>query len=290
MVLTGDVGVPRASSGRYFCKTDDNDLLIDHSRKQLSLAFPPEKTMFAVTENRLRCYEDALDSVPGGNIMVEPHDNGTTFAIMYSLMRLSASDPDATVVYFPADLRAHDAECIRAGVRHALEAERHLPGLILLGLAPRTPTDAREWIVPDVSAPIHETLNVWRVLRFSEAGSHSEATELSTRGGLVNSSVVVGNIPTFLRAVRAARPDLYDAFENIGPAIGTPGEAAKVAGIYNAEYPESDFARDVLASIAVDLAVVPVPAVKAKGVARRLPAAWSERTAAIGTLAAAAGA
>ncbi len=94
------------------------------------------------------------------------------------------------------------------------------------------------------------------------AVSRSEAGELMRRGGLWNNSVMVGTISTFLRKIRRAMPEIYAAFKTAAPQIGTPGEEMAMRRIYYENYTGSDLARDVLQKNAVQLAVVPVSAVK----------------------------
>ena len=224
--------------------------------------------MFTVSEDHLRYFQDVAYDVPSANITVEPQDDGTTFAIMYSLLRIKQRDPNATVVFFPPDLSVPDPKTFMARVQAAVDAVERRSILILLGVEPAAPDADHQWIEPGMSLPSHENLDVWQVLGFRNAASRSEAQELIKRGALWNSSVIVGKISTFLVKLRRSTSEIHAAFMRAESTIGTPGEAVTMRRIYFSNYTESDFTRDVLMNSTDDLAVIPVPGVKVQGVAR----------------------
>jgi mannose-1-phosphate guanylyltransferase len=229
--------------------------------------------MVAVSENHLRYAKEVLGDVLSENIVVEPQDDGTTFSVLYSVLRVREKDPNATVVFFPPDLRVPDAKSFMARVQDAIGAVQRKPKLILLGIEPASPDTDREWIEPDLSSPMDKDLEVWRVLGFRDIVSQADARELMKRGGLWNSSVMVGTISTFLRKIRRAKPEIYAAFKEAEPKIGSAGEAMAMRRIYYENYTESDVSRDVLQKNADQLGVIPVAAVKVKAVGRVSPLA-----------------
>lgn len=228
--------------------------------------------MFVVSENHLRYSEDVLEDVPRRNLIVEPQDDGTIFSVLYSLMRLRKTHPNASVTFFPADFSVRDEKNFMAQVIAAHDDVRRQPNLILLGIEPENPDENREWIEPDFSSPLNENLNVWRVREFKDRISHCEARELMKRGGLWNSRVMIGTISTFLRKIRRAAPEIYESFIAAESKIGTPGEAFAMRKIYYGNYADTDFSRDVLAKSADKLAVIPVNAAIVRGVGIKLPA------------------
>ena len=282
VILAGGDGLPRRAlipsylrgqRPSHFCRTANSDFVINQTRQQVSRLIPPERTLVAVSENHLRYTKEVLGDVPSKNIIVEPQDDGSTFAMLYSLLRVREKDRNATVVFFPPDLSVPDPRSFMARVQDAIDAVDRQPRLILLGVEPAGADPNREWIVPDMSLPTHENLNVWPVLRFRDTISRSDARELMKRGGLWNSSVIVGKIWMFLGKIRRARPDIYKAFEAAEAKIGTSGEATAMRRVYYNNYTESDFSRDVLQKSTDQLGVIPVAAVKVKAVGRVSPLA-----------------
>ena len=263
----------RGQRPKHFCRTAGSDFVINKTRREVSLAFAPGKTMFVVSENHLSYCEEVLEDVPRRNIIVEPQDDGTLFAILYSLLRLRKTNPEAVVTFFPADFDPPEAKNFMARVEAAQDAVRQRPNLILLGIEPASPDENREWIEPDLSSPMGDNPNVWRVREFREKVSRSEAHELMKRGGLWNSLVMVGTIATFLRKIRRAAPEIYESFIAAESKIGTPGEHLSMRRIYYGNFAETDFSRDVLAKSAARLAVIPVPRAKVRGIGIKPPVA-----------------
>jgi mannose-1-phosphate guanylyltransferase len=275
IILAGGDRLPRNSPirasvrrqrPRHFCRTPGSDFVINQTRRQISHVFAPEKTMFVVSEDHLSYSEEVLADVARGNLIVEPQDDGTTFAILYSLLRLRQKNPNALVTFFPADFAVPDTKGFMAHVEAAQTAARHQPSLVLLGIEPSSPDENREWIVPDFSSPVGDNRKVWRVSNFRDSVSRAEAHELMNRGGLWNSSVMVGTIATFLRKIRRAAPEIYENFIAAESKLETPGEYLSMRRIYYGNFADTDFSRDVLAKSAEKLAVIPVPAEKRRGI------------------------
>ncbi len=96
-----------------------------------------------------------------------------------------------------------------------------------------------------------------RVARFWEKPPEPLARKLWRRGCLWNSFVVAGTARAFLTMTFRALPELQRTVARVWPAIGTPDEHEAMEVAY-ADIPCRDFAGDVLAKSAPDLAIVPV--------------------------------
>jgi mannose-1-phosphate guanylyltransferase len=263
-------GLARASFRRqrpqHFCRTPGSDFLINQTRKQTALLFPPEKTLFVVTRDHLSYCDEVLPDVPPKNLIVQPQDDGSVFAVLYAALRLAKTNPSAILTFFPADFAIADAENFMAQVKSAAAAVRSHRNLTLLGTRAEAPETDKQWIELDAARPLDETFNVWRVRRFLHRPSADEARELWRRGALWNSPVMVGTAATFLRKIRRAVPEIYARFGEARSKIGTPGEARAIEKAFYSNYVDTDFARDVLAKSADQLAVVPVPDAKPSAV------------------------
>jgi mannose-1-phosphate guanylyltransferase len=246
--------------------------------------------MVTVSENHLHYAQEVLRDLPSKNIIVEPQDDGTTFAVLHSAFRVREIDPNAIVVFFPPDLSVPDPRGFMSRVADAIEAIQRQPRLTLIGIEPSTPDTDREWIKPDLSIPIHEDLKIWPVQGLRDSVSQSDARELMKDGGLWNSGVMVGTISTFLRKIRRTEPEIYAAFKAAAQRFGMPDEAMAMRRIYYENHTESDFSRDVLQKSANQLAVIPVRPAKVRGVGRVSPEAakFLHSNTAFGALAAAA--
>ena len=250
----------RGQRPSYYCRTADSDFVINQTRRQIEKFFSPQKTMFVVTADHSRYYEEVLKDVPPENLIVQPQDDGTTFAILYSALRLAMTNPSGIITFFPVDFHTPNLREFMSRVESAVAFARRDPNLILLGIKPDNAKTEGEWILPDWSSPVSKTSGVWQAQRFYANPPPELARELMNQGGLLNSSVMVGTVATFLRKIRRAAPEIYEKFSLAEEKIGTPDEPKVVRAAYHSQYDYTDFSRDVLEKSAEKLMVTPVPA------------------------------
>jgi mannose-1-phosphate guanylyltransferase len=269
IVLAGGTGLPsrgiipagfRGLRPPHFCRTAGGDFVINQTRKQIENFFTPRETMFVVTDEHLRYYQEVLKDVPPENLIVQPQDDGTTFAILYSALRLAMTNPSALIAFFPVDFYTPNPREFMMRVESACAFARRDPNLILLGIKPDSAETEREWIEPDWSAPVSKTYGVWQARHFYTNPPPELARVLMNHGALLNSSVMVGTVATFLRIIRRAAPKIYEKFSLVEEKFDTPSEQKAVQAAYYSQYDYTDFSRDVLEKIAEKLMVVPVPA------------------------------
>lgn len=261
-----------------FCRTSGGDFMIDQTRQRTALLFPPEETLFVVTRDHRSYYEEVLADVPRKNLIVQPQNDGSVFAVLYAALKMAKTNPSAILTFFPADFSVANAESFMARVKTAAAAVRARPDLILLGTTAEAAATDRDWIEPDPASPLSESFDVWRVRRFRHRPSFNEAQKLRRSGALWSSAVMVGTAATFLRKIRRAAPDSYAKFGAAKSRIGTPGEERAIEKAFYSNYVDTDFARDVLAKSGEKLAVISVPESKrsAAQIKQAVPRAASE--------------
>lgn len=267
IILAGGSGLPssglipanlRGQRPAHFSRTAGSEIVINKTRKQIEKVFPAQDTMFVVSEQHERYYEEVLADVPHENLIVQPQDDGTTTAILYAALRMAMKNPSAVLTFFPADFHAPNADEFMRHVESACAFARRDPNLILLGIKPDYANNEGELIELDSSAPVDKNFGVWRVRRFLTNAEQSR--ELINNGALLNSSVMVGTAATFLRRISRAAPEIYERFSLAAERIGTVSEQRAVRAAYYSQYSCTDFSRDVLEKSAEKLMVVPVPA------------------------------
>ncbi len=269
IVLAGGSGLPgsglipakmRGQRPAHFCRTQGSEYVINKTRKQIEKVFSARDVMFVVTEEHARYYEEVLADVKPENLIVQPQDDGTTTAILYAALQMVKKNPSAVLAFFPPDFHAPNADEFMRRVESACAFARRESNLILLGITPDDAANENELIEFDSSAPVDKNLGVWRVRRFSTQATEQQTRQLFSKGALLNSSVMVGTPPTFLRKIRRAAPEIYDRFSLAAERIGTINEQRAVRTAYYSQYEYTDFSRDVLEKSAEKLMVVPVPA------------------------------
>ena len=148
-----------------------------------------------------------------------------------------------------------------AYVRVAFDAVQENPdSVILLGIEPERPEVQYGWIEPGESVPNQGAIGIYRIRRFWEKPGVERAKSLFAHDCLWNTFVLVAGIPSILRLVEVATPDLFRAFSRLQTVLGTGAEDRAVESLFDA-IPNTDFYRDVLAKHAERLAVLPVPGV-----------------------------
>lgn len=267
IILAGGSGLPssglipanlRGQRPAHFSRAAGSEIVINTTRKLIEKVFQAQKTMFVVSKQHERYYEEVLADVPHENLIVQPQDDGTTMAILYAARQMAIKNPAAVLTFFPADFHAPNADEFMRRVESACTFARCDPNLILLGIKPDDANNEGEWIELDSSAPVDKNLGVWRVRRFLT--NASQTRKLNKKSALWNSSVMVGTPATFLRKISRAAPEIYERFNLAARQIGTASEQRAVRTAFYSQYSYTDFSRDVLEKSAEKLMVVPVPA------------------------------
>jgi mannose-1-phosphate guanylyltransferase len=144
---------------KQFCSVLGKRTLLEETRSRVALEIARERTLYVVNRVHEPYYAPILRSELARNLAVQPSNRGTAPAILYSLIRIAAVDPEALVAFFPSDHYISNNEKFMSHIRSALNTASHRPDLvILLGLDPETPEVEYGWIEP--SAPIRRVSRV----------------------------------------------------------------------------------------------------------------------------------
>lgn len=231
-----------------------NRTLLALTRERVAHVVSPEKTLFAVVESHRAYYEPELVDVDPSRIVVQPANRGTSAAIVYSLLRIARTDPDAIVAFFPTDHYYRDEGGFAASVKSGCEIVRQRSGfLLLLGAAPESPDADYEWIEPGSCVMRTAATSLFGVNRFWEKPSQAVAGELQKKGCLLNTFVMMAHVRTFMELLRLAIPDVLRSFALI--ASDAPGER-KIARYVYERLTYGDFSHQVLTACANRLLVL----------------------------------
>ncbi len=243
---------------KQFCSFLGGETLLEQTRRRVALAVSPDQSLIAVTAAHEPFYATLLSELPPNQVITQPRNQGTAPAILYSLLRLAAVAPKASVAFFPSDHYFSDEERFMAHVASAFEGADLRPELItLLGIAPEEPEVDYGWIEPARRIPGQGASSFHRVRRFWEKPSLALASSLMARGCLWNSFVMVGRAQAFLRMICRAVPALYNKFALVKSALNTVQEESRIRALYSG-LSSTNFSRDVLTKSAAELAVLPV--------------------------------
>jgi mannose-1-phosphate guanylyltransferase len=241
---------------KQFCAVLGDETLLNQTQRRISRLIQPWRTLLVLTRTHEPFYADEVAGIPSSRLLIQPSNQGTAPAILYSLLRLREMDPKALVAFFPSDHHFSDDEAFTDHIDAAYAAAAARPEMIvLLGIPPETPEMEYGWIEP--GAPLGQPVpdSVSRVSHFWEKPSGTLASQLMQRGCLWNSFVMVGYVQAFLHLIKHALPGLLNAFEVIRRSLFTAHEKAAMRDLYSG-LRSSNFSQEVLSSQTNCLAVL----------------------------------
>jgi mannose-1-phosphate guanylyltransferase len=241
---------------KQFCAVIGDETLLQQTERRVSRLVPSWRTLLVLTRKHEPFYGDGVHAIPSSRLLIQPLNQGTAPAIVYSLLRLREIDPKGVVAFSPSDHHFSDDEALAGHIDSAYAAATSRPEVvILLGIQPETPEVEYGWIEPcgPLGNPVPESF--CRVSHFWEKPSMSLATSLMERGGLWNSFVMVGQIHAFLNLLRHALPGMVEAFESIRSSFFTGRETAALWELYS-RIRCTSFSADVLSTQTNGIAVL----------------------------------
>jgi mannose-1-phosphate guanylyltransferase len=245
---------------KQFCPVISDMSLIKEAQIRVALEVAKERTLFLVNRLHQPYYSDILSDIAASNLIEQPHNIGTAPAILYSVLKIAAADPQAFVAFFPSDHYVSDNTKFMAHIRRAFEAAHVRPDLvILLGVEPESPETEYGWIEPAQAIQEHSQLH--RVRRFWEKPSSGLAAVLQLRGCLWNSFVMIASVQALIDIIASTIPTLYNAFASAMPFFGTDEEPGRMKKLY-ALLGAINFSDRVLALVPERLTVLKVSGIK----------------------------
>jgi mannose-1-phosphate guanylyltransferase len=241
---------------KQFCAVLGDETLLQQTQRRVSRWVQPWRTLLVLTRTHEPFYAGEVAGIPPSRLLIQPSNQGTAPAILYSLLRLREVDPEGVVAFFPADHHFSDDKAFIGHVDSACTAVTSRPGMvILLGIPPETPEAGYGWIEPGIPLGSPMPDSVCRVSRIWEKVDPTMASALIDHGCLWNSFIMVGHVHAFLNLMRHALPSLVQAFESIRPSFFTEHERAALCDVYSG-IRASSFSQDVLSVLPGRLAVL----------------------------------
>ena len=181
---------------QYCCLLHDSSLL-EATLCRVHLFAQAEHISIVVNQNHIEMAKKQLGSLPASNIFIQPKNLDTGPGIIFALLRLEQTHPDAIVAVFPTD---HYIDNDRAFIAHTLRAVNlisFLPEKIaVLGIVPDRPETGYGYILPGPRVLSSE--KAYYVEAFTEKPELSKASNIISRGGLWNTFVMVFKLSRML--------------------------------------------------------------------------------------------
>lgn len=232
---------------KQFCPLLGGKTLLAHTRQRISNSVDPDHVLFVLTKKHEPFFKRALASIPRFQKIVQPHNQGTLPAILWSLLHLFNADEKAYVAFFPSDHYFDNEAAFISTVERSFDfAECEPDSVILLGAGAERAETEYGWIEPEPVTLSGFSRGFASVRRFWEKPPLETARMLFAQGCLWNTFVMVGSVSAFLEMIRNTTPMLFETFESTLSRSDLASDAPKMQVIYDTITP-SDFSREVLA-------------------------------------------
>ena len=229
---------------KQFCPLLGDQTLLEAALQRAENSIPPDQIILALTRTHETYYRDLVDPTSIKRI-IQPYNRGTAPAILYALMVIAQSDPDAIVSILPSDHYYSSERAFKAALEDTLEtAGLYSDSVVLLAASPTGPEVEYGWI--EVGRTLDHSSGLFRVERFLEKPPLSLAEKLYRTGSLWNMFVMTGHVRAFLDIASATVPGLVQALHSEVPASSS-GTAIEIPSRAYDRIVPMDFSGRVLA-------------------------------------------
>jgi mannose-1-phosphate guanylyltransferase len=244
-------GVPMP---KQYCPLIRGRSLLELALERAHLFAPIESMRVIINQNHLGWAGEQLSALPENNIIIQPENRDTGPGMIFALMQIAQTNPEATVAVFPTD---HFIDNDTAFIAHVLRAtcliQQHPQKIAVLGVTPNYPETGYGYIMPD--QPLPTSVTPWKVSHvkaFSEKPNPAMARKLISRGGLWNTFVLVFQVKRVLELLKDMAPkDSQKLFELRDCSVNAPA-------MYQDIQPWN-FSSQILARIPEELLVLEAP-------------------------------
>ena len=209
---------------KQYCRLYNNTSLLEATLARTGLFTSRENIHIIINRDHVGLAMDQIQELPETNIFIQPANRDTGPGLIFSLMRLKMTHPDANVAVFPTD---HYVDNDSVFIGHTFRATRlisRMPDKIaILGIAPHRPETGYGYLLPD--SPVRRCEKTYHVKAFTEKPSLSAAYEIMRLGGLWNTFVMVFKLSRMLDILERLVPDSFYAMEEL---VRSPRKAAEV--------------------------------------------------------------
>lgn len=193
---------------KQYCRLLNNSSLLEATLARTQLFAPLDRINVIVNRNHMDLAREQVNILPESNIFVQPQNRDTGPGMIFSLLHLERTHPDAIVAAFPTDHFINDDRAFMDHTLRAVDIIARMPDKIaVLGIAPDRPETGYGYILPN--CPVGSMNRTFHVKSFVEKPSLPEARAIISRGGLWNTFVMVFHLPRMMELLSMLVPDEY---------------------------------------------------------------------------------
>jgi mannose-1-phosphate guanylyltransferase len=217
---------------KQYCRLWHGSSLLEATISRARLFASRERISVVVNKNHLGFAEEQLAALPKANILVQPLNRDTGPGLLFALLQLEKTHPDAVVALFPTDHFIDDDRAFTAHIVRAAHMISQFPEKIaILGITPERPESGFGYILP--AAPLENCEGVFQVGAFTEKPSLDRARNIISCGGLWNTFVMVFKLSRMMELMMELMPEAFAAMSCLSKSLENADEVYRNVGAWN---------------------------------------------------------
>jgi mannose-1-phosphate guanylyltransferase len=187
---------------------NDHSLLEDTLNRLATIVL--EKDRFIVTMERQKNIIEQLCKNNINSLFIEPASRNTAPAILLSCLLLARQDPEAIVIFLPADSYIPNTQQFVKSISDAFQYCKDHDKIVLFGVKPTFPATGYGYIEFKEEAHDH----VGSIIKFHEKPSQEVAEKYASMSSMLwNIGIFCGKISVFLQQFQNHVPDMYRSLQ-----------------------------------------------------------------------------
>ena len=178
----------------------------------------PEKNIWIVTSSKYKeiVVKQLGNVVDPEQVLLEPCMRNTAPCIAYVVWKIRHKNPNANIVFSPADHIIWDKNLFQNVIVNGLDFVRDSDSILTLGITPNKPETGYGYIKGGKFVAGKFNCDIKKVEKFTEKPCLEEAKEYLMFGDYFwNSGIFIWNVNTILSEFERFLPDLFSRFNNI---------------------------------------------------------------------------
>ena len=197
--------------------------LLEQTIERIVPLVPFENRWVMTTQEHEEAIEKNIEKlVP--YILVEPEARNTAGAMILAALMVEERDPDATIVFLPADHYIPQAEKFLEFMNHAIDFASQNEVITMMGLKPSYAATGYGYISYDQKSPFPAPVH-----SFHEKPDTHLAKEYLEKKYLWNSGIFVAHVKTFLTICHETAPEVFDAVAHFVHGSGEYGAVPSIS-------------------------------------------------------------
>lgn len=205
----------RATHPKPFLRLLGERTLLEETAGRLKPLFSHPQILMVLQAELVGRARRLLPGIPRRNFLGEPVGRNTAPCCVYAASQIERRDPDAKIVFLPADQHIQPQSLFQKTLKAAFQVVDERP--VLIGLRPTSPHPGFGYLEVERRAGKVRGISLFRVRRFHEKPSLEKARNFLRQGNFLwNGGTFVWTLDAFKSAVKRYLPAVYRVWNRLG--------------------------------------------------------------------------